>query len=305
MYIIEAIERLCIATRADGRSPRTVKSYREKLGHLAAFLGADRDVASITTQELRTFVAAQYDAGLSPFTVSTRAKAVKRLFNWLHAEGLLEANPAQRFATPTPKRHAPKGIAMEDIEALLATCNGDTVADRRDRAIMLFLLDSGCRAGGLVGLRIDDLNFDDGLALVTEKGDKQRYVMFVDATADALQAWLDVRPECRAPEVFVGLRGKGPLTPSGLWQLLKRRAGKAGVTAPVGPHDWRHTFARLYLLSGGDLGTLSQILGHSDVRTTVDYYALYTVGELRPKHRRHSPVAQMTGGGYNGNSQGT
>ena len=80
------------------------------------------------------------------------------------------------------------------------------------------------------------------------------------------------------------------LTTNGVAQMLKRRAKRAGVTGPVNSHAFRHGFARHYLLDGGDLGTLADLLGHSSVEVTKSFYGLFTFEELREKHRRHSPV---------------
>lgn len=151
MRLTEAIQALLIATQADGRSRRTVTSYEEKLSHLVTFLG-DVDVECITVDDLRRYVAYQMSehvlfAGdprervgtLSPFTVTTRIRAMKRLFNWLEAEGRITTNPTRRIKTPRPKREEPKGITSANVRALLATASGDDLADVRDRAIILFL----------------------------------------------------------------------------------------------------------------------------------------------------------------------
>ena len=290
MTLTEAIRALIVATQANGRSPRTVAAYREKLGHLVTYLG-DVAVESITVDDLRAFVADQMGR-LSPFTVASRVGAMKRLFNWLESEGRIEVNPGRRIKRPRPQRREPKAISLDDVRALLATAKGDTLADVRDRAMILFLFDTGCRAGGLCGLRLDDLHLEAGLALVYEKGGKSRFVMFTPQTGAALRAWLAVRPE-GGQSVFVGLKRKTALTPSGVWQMLQRRAERAGVEGASNTHAFRHGFARFYLLDGGDLGTLADILGHSSVEVTKAYYGVFTFQELQEKHRRHSPIAKM------------
>jgi len=296
MLLSEAIDALCIATRADGRSPRTVQSYREKLGHLAAFLG-EVDVEAVTTGDLRRYVADQHDKGLSPFTVKTRVRALKRLFNFLEAEGVAEGNPAQRIKTPQPKRQKPKGLEWEDFVALLKTTEGGSVLDLRDRAVMLFLFDTGCRVGGLVGLKVGDVDLEQRRALVCEKGNKTRFVFFREETARALADWLEVRPQDRGDWLFTSFKSKYKrLTVSGVYHTLKRRGQGAGVEGPVNPHAFRHGFARHFLLSGGDLGTLADILGHSTVMVTKDYYGIFTVGELQRKHEQHSPIAKLRSG---------
>ncbi len=297
MQLSEAIKALCIATRADGRSPRTVAAYREKLGHLVRFLG-DPPVDTITVHDLRRYIAVQHDQGLSPFTVASRVRALKRLFNWLCAEGVLSDSPARRIKTPRPPRTEPKGISTADLAALLRTTEGKSLADLRDRAVILFLADTGCRAGGLCGLRVQDVDLDAMRATVTEKRNKTRAVFFTEPTRGALAAWLDVRPSGKGPWVFVGLgpRGKGALTPSGLLQLLKRRGERAGVTGAVNPHAFRHALARHFLLDGGDIGVLCDLMGHTDVSVTKQFYAIFEVGELQRKHRQHSPVMGLLGG---------
>jgi integrase/recombinase XerD len=308
----EAIESLLLATEANGRSPQTVEGYRRKLKPLQTFLG-NVPVEEITVNDLRRYIVhlkerstrwadhpkhQEREGGLSPFTVASYYRALRRLFNWLQEEGILQINPMRRIKIPQLKRDEPKGIAMKNLLALLETTNGGNTADLRDRAIILFLADTGCRIAGLCGLRVQDVDFEEKLATVREKGSKARLVPFTQTTADALKAWLSVRPAEHGPWLFVSLGNKaqGRLSPNGVRQMLRRRAKIAGITGPVNPHAFRHTFAREFLLSGGDLATLSDLLGHSSVEVTKSFYALFTLQELREKHERHSPIARLGGG---------
>lgn len=303
---------MLVATKADGKSPETVTAYGRKLKPLADFLG-DVQVDSISVDDLRRYVASLWDemtlyadhpyheprAGtLSPFTVAGRVRALKRLFNWLESEGAIEANPARKVRTPRPRRDEPKAASMADFRALLRTTRPGTVADLRDRCILLLLGDTGCRVGGLCGLRVGDVHLETGLVSLTEKGSKARLAPISPLTADAVRGWLAVRPGDQGPALFVSLSTskRGPLTPGGVGQMLKRRARLAGVAGLVNPHSWRHFFAREYLMAGGDLATLADLLGHSDIAVTKANYAIFTVGELRQKHARYSPIAQMEGG---------
>jgi len=312
MLLSEAIEALCVATRADGRTVRTVSSYREKLSHLVAFLG-DVPIGEITLHDLRTYVADMRDrstiyinhhshrsrsGSLSEFTIAGRVRAFKRLFRWLVLEGVLEVNPAERIKTPRPKRREPKSVDWDDVMAVLSTTEGGTITDLRDRAIIFLLTDSACRVGGLCGLMVQDVDLPNQHALVTEKGGKTRLVFFTEDTAQALTDWLEVRPQDKGSWLFVGFnqRSKGRLTSGAILQMLKRRARRAGVTGTINPHAFRHAFARHYLLNGGDLGTLADLLGHSDVSVTKAFYRIFTREELRKKHARHSPISQLVGG---------
>lgn len=308
MRLLEAVDAFLTATRADGRSPKTVDSYRRKLKPLTDFLG-DVPVEAITADDLRKYITDLMDrrtrwrehpkhrereGGLSPFTIAGHVRALKRLFNWLEGEGVITNNPARRIKTHQPKQRTLKAVSVEDFLALLNTTQGEGVSDLRDRAIILFLADTGCRIGGLCGLRLDDLDLEEEVAFVTEKGEKTRPVPFTTVTAEALRAWLAVRPDA-GEYVFVSLGNKavGRLTPNGVRQMLRRRAKQAGITRPVNPHAFRHAFAREYLLNGGDLATLADLLGHSSVEVTRFFYARFRYKELKEKHDRHSPVARL------------
>lgn len=314
MLLSEAIEALALATRANSRSKATVRAYREKLGYLVEFLG-DAPVEGITVHDLRRYVASlweqntlhvghrlrqAHDGSLSPFTVAGRVRAFKRLFNFLVEEGVISESPARRIETPNPKGYDPKGISDRDFLAILATCEDSDVIDRRDRAIMCFLFDTGCRVGGLCGLRLRDVDLNAMRAQVTEKGGKRRSVVYTEPTRDALISWLAVHPygcECDSVFVRLGSHRHDPLAPNGVGQMLAIRGKRAGVTGPVNPHSFRHAFAINFLLDGGDIGVLSKLMGHESVDITIRFYGRFAIGQLQEQHKRHSAMIRLVGGG--------
>lgn len=309
MMLSEAIEALAVATLADGRSERTAQDYRQKLGALLAFLG-DREADTVTAGDLRRFLVElrtrstryvgtanrrEIPGGLAVASIAGYVRAVKRLFAWLLEEEAIPANPARRIKSPRLARGEPKAYHAEDFPRLLAATAGDDPLSRRDRALLLFLADTGCRVAGLSGLCMADLDMEGMTARVTEKGAKVRRVPFSKPTRAALAAWLAVRPTVGHDRVWasLGTRGAPWLTEEGIRQVLRRLGTRAGVTGPVNPHAFRHGFAREYLLNGGDLATLADLLGHSDVQVTWQHYAIFRTAELAVKHERHSPIAKM------------
>jgi site-specific recombinase XerD len=309
MQLTAAIEALLLATRADGRSQETIKGYRRKLRQLLAFFG-DVAVEEITTDDLRLHIAHLWDrttrwvdhpkrkeqaGGLSPYTVASHVRVIKRLFGFLEAEGIIEVNPGRRIRTPDPRQRELKAVTLQDFLALLVVTEGQSALDRRDRCIIVLLADTGIRVGGLCGLRVRDVDLERRLAMVVEKGNKTRLVPFTKPTSEALQAWLEVHPQSPWLFVSLGSRSKGALSPNGVAQMLRRRAKQAGVEGRVNPHSFRHGFAREYLMDGGDLASLSDLLGHSSVEVTKRSYAVFSVAELQAKHARHSPVARLLG----------
>jgi site-specific recombinase XerD len=110
-----------------------------------------------------------------------------------------------------------------------------------------------------------------------------------------LAAWLAVRPPVSHDAVWLSHNTGEPLTGDGVSQLLQRLGKRAGCKGPHGAHSFRHGFARQWILTGGDIGTLADVLGHEDVETTWSAYAVFSPSELQQKHARHSPVAKLDG----------
>lgn len=307
MNLSEAVDLLVNATLADGRSARTAGSYASTLAPLVAFLGPERAAAEVTVADLRAYLAhlrgqsqryadhpgrAPAPGGLAAATIAGRVRSLKRLFKFLHEEGEIALNPARQIRQPRAGRGGqPKAITAEDVARLLAAAAGEDAVDRRDRAVVLFLADTGCRAGGLVGLRLGDLQLEGLRAQVMEKGEKVRLVFFSPVTAEGLAAWLSVRPASASEHVFLNLRRPGEgLTVKGLEEILRRLGRRAGCTGPHNPHAFRHGFAREFLQSGGNLGQLADLLGHSSVLTTWQSYAIFNGEELAAQHAQHSPM---------------
>ena len=301
MLLSEAIAVYVQAKTADGLSDRTVTCYRRTLSYLLAFVG-DKEVGAVTVTDLRAYLAdlrtrQGHGAVLSVFTIASYLTMTKAFFSWLAADGVIVENPARRIKKQKGKRDQPKAIDTEDLRKMLDASEGASVEKRRARAVLLFLADTGCRAGGLVGLKLTDLHLDQGHALVMEKGAKSRRVYLNPPTVAALRAWLLARPATALPYVFIGLRfhAESKLTPSGLFQVIRRVARLAGVTGRFNPHSFRHRFAKRWLEQGGDMGRLADIMGHTDIKTTWDAYAVWSDNELQAAHRRFSPVADVTG----------
>jgi integrase/recombinase XerD len=89
------------------------------------------------------------------------------------------------------------------------------------------------------------------------------------------------------------MKGPQPLTPSGVFQVLERYKKRAGLSGRVNLHAFRHAFAREYILNGGDLASVSEMMGHTQIAVTKQFYAVFQAEELREKHDRFSPVGSL------------
>lgn len=256
-------------------APSTIAWYRTRFSWLSPLFY--RHLNRITTDELR-IVWQALAARTSPTTSYMIIVAWRRLFNWCVQRGLLRASPAAQLRKPHLPDEPPKALTRADLIRMLNASRSNP----RDYAIICFLADTGCRSGGLVGLRIGDLELERGRAVVHEKGlggqRKSRTVHMVRRTVDALRAWLEVR-DLPGRSVF-GLKA------SGVYQVMERTAQRGGVRGRWNPHAFRHGFARGMLDNGADLATVSQLMGHSDVSITVMFYARWCDEELHRKHTR-------------------
>lgn len=254
--------------------------------------GAGLPLSAVTPATIRGFRAHLVGRKLSLFTVHGRQRAVRRLFSWLVEEGLIERNVALDVPLVRLPHQAPKALADDDLARLLERLPQESV---RDRAIILFLVDTGCRVGGLCSLTPAAVDVPERCAIVTEKGSRSRRVYFTDITADALALYLAVRPAVYVDALFISARGE-PLTTNGVRMLLERIGTRAGVRGRINAHSFRHAFARSFLRNGGNLATLARILGHAPGSpVTARYYAVFDDAELQEFHGRYSPLAGRAG----------
>ena len=289
--VAEAVERFVVALQADGVKPGTVTWYRHRLDRFVTLYGAN-DVRRLGIDDVRAYVVQVRELALSAHTQFTLVWVVRRLFKWLYEERKIDDDFHKRLKLPKLPQPVPKAIEMADVLRLLEACPED-VRGARDRAIMLFLLDTGCRVGGLCGLNVADLDFEHSRGQLFEKGDKARMALFGERTSEAVRYWLGVRPFPDSEAVFTSLMEDRRVNPNTVLQMLRRYKGRVGIRGRVNPHAFRHAFAREYILNGGDLASVSEMMGHTQIAVTKQFYAVFQAEELRAKHEAYSPVSRL------------
>lgn len=299
-------------------SEKTRSSYAERWAALVKFLG-DMDINDVTLDHLRRYSRFLYErrvkfenhpcrpaehAPLSPTTIHSMLKGVRRVFNWFEGEGIIAVNPTTRLEIPRRPDFHPRAATVEDVRAIIAEARRSLMPER-DTSMVMLLADSGCRSGGLVNLRLDDLDILNHRARILEKDRRWRYIFFGELTARALQSWLDVRPVVASDRLFISLCPWHPaggtrcttcqkrgdrLRSQAVGLLLKRLGKRAGVSGRCNPHSLRHLAAMQWLRSGGDLSRVSRLLGHSEVTITAMFYLRWTDDELQQFHETVSYV---------------
>jgi len=158
----------------------------------------------------------------------------------------------------------------------------------------MMLIDAGLRIGEIVRLKMDDLHLDEGIIKVLGKGKKERFVPIGSNSQKVLQRYLfRYRPrqnDSQNVHVFLSIGGK-PLTENGLKLMFARLAQRSGVKR-LHAHLCRHTFATKFLINGGDVFTLQQILGHSTLEM-VRHYVNLASNHVALQHRRFSPLDRL------------
>jgi site-specific recombinase XerD len=269
-----------IASKALSVSARTLEWYHYNLDPLTQDDLGQRDVEQVTTSDLEAFLASQAP-GRSPRTLEGFYMALHALFAWALDRGQSPTNPMGPIKPRRARRKIPEVFTDSQIRALL-----NAATNRRDRAVLLTLLDTGLRRNELLDLDVEDLDLSDGFIKVHGKGDKDRFVPVGDIAGAALAEMLLDHPKTGA--LFRTCHDKR-LQKGGLRSMLLRLRKRAGLSCRVHPHKFRHSFARNYLRRG-DLESLRDILGHEDIRITAEIYGSFTRARLKEQHRRCSPV---------------
>lgn len=268
----QAEEYLASLRSERGLATNTLAAYRRDLTqYLDSLEGAPPDPRLVSA-----FVEELHGRGLAATTVARKIAAVRGYHRFLVAEGMAPEDPTVLLESPRRAEPLPKALTVEDVSRLLDTPDRGSPLGIRDAALLEFLYATGCRVAEAVGVDVLDIDLDEGSALVTGKGSKQRLVPLGRYAIAAIDAYLPVRMELRGgardPErLFLNARGR-PLTRQGVWQIVRRQARAAGFQeARVSPHVLRHSAATHMVEGGADLRSVQEILGHASISTTQVY----------------------------------
>ncbi len=274
--------------RAENKSPRTIESYDLAAGQLIAFLhahGHSTIAAEITNGQIQDYLVMMLETRASS-TAKQRYASLQQLFKWLFEEGEIPANPFDRIRKPKIQETPVPIISKTDRTWLLAACKeGPKFESLRDTAIVRLLANTGMRLSELVGLGVDDVDLDHDLVTVLGKGRKVRSISLGANTVASLDRYKRERGRHRLahlPNFWLGLRG--PLTQSGVAQILAKRSEFAGLER-VHPHQFRHSFAHEWVRAGGPETDLMRIMGWDSPQMLTRYGASAGSERAREIHR--------------------
>jgi site-specific recombinase XerD len=263
-------------------SPSTLRFYQFTAGKFVEFLarmglGCPSQVGA---KHVRAYLAELASRDLSDSYIHGHARAVKTLVRFWYQEAYIPERIEFRMPHVAKKRLLV--LTAEEVQRLIQGCS-----TKRDKAIVMLLVDSGLRRAELCALNWEDIELSSGLVRVERgKGGKARSVVVGIRTRRALIAIKrEVKPKGEGP-VFHSVRG-GRLSARGVRSMLMRLGQKTGVD--VTAHALRRTFATLALRAGMNIVELQAMMGHSSIEMTREYIQMLD-GDLIEAHREHGPV---------------
>ena len=282
-----------IDANAAGLCPaRTIPQYSWTLNMILKCLaGRDvQDVSGITPQLIRQFLTALSNRGCSSSYIHGYARVIRTWLRFLESEGLIPVNPMTRVTMPRVERKILPTFSRDEIERLLRACS-----NKRERAMVLILLDTGCRAAEMVHITLKDVDLDAGKVVIRQgKGRRDRIVFLRPLTIESIQENLTERTQLEddAP-LFPSAKTGKPLTANGLLQLCRRLGRRSGVPN-CHPHKFRRTFATWSLRAGMNIHAVQRLMGHADLDTLLRYLDLGEA-DLAEAHRLYGPVDSLLG----------
>lgn len=254
--------------KLEGRSEKTVARYKYILNRFHEF--DSTPIREITVFNIRGFLSAEKQRGISDNTLRGYRDIFMSFFGWLHREGLIPNNPCANLMPIKCRKEVRKPYTNVDLEKLKEAC--DTT---RDKAIITFLLSTGCRISEVCGLNRDDIDFSNLECTVLGKGNKERVVYINETAAMQLSRYLEERND-KYEALFVG-KGSDRLKPGGIRKRLHEIANRAGVDN-VHPHRFRRTLATNLINHGMPVQEVASVLGHEKLDTTMKYVYLDKFG---------------------------
>jgi integrase/recombinase XerD len=280
---------------SDGLSRNTIESYRRDVEQLDTWLAKTKkgDVSRVSTTDLQDFLAHRVgDVHSSPRSTARLTSALKRFFQYLVRERLINEDPTTTLTSPKLTRGLPKSMSEADVEGLLNAPDIETPLGLRDKAMLETLYATGLRVTELVTLQIAQVSLDMNVVRVIGKGNKERLVPMGEVAAEWIKRYItDARPtilgEQKSQDLFVTQRGSA-MTRQMFWVTIKQQGLRANIFQKISPHTLRHAFATHLINHGADLRVVQLLLGHADI-TTTQIYTHVARERLKALHAAHHP----------------
>ena len=256
-------------------SANTIASYMRDLRQYSAWLQTQgMDVVDATQVNIGQYLSHMEDTGRSAATVSRSLASLKNFYSYVVSSGFLDKTPVTDIHVDRGEKKLPQILTGREIELLLAQPVPIDPKGIRDKAMLEVMYATGIRVTELIQLDIDDVNLDLG-TIKCAGTRKSRSIPLYPGALRALGIYInDIRSGMLADPsdqaLFVNVSGVR-MSRQGFWKILKFYQEKAHIEKDITPHTLRHSFAVHLLENGADLGSLQELMGHSDISSTQMY----------------------------------
>ena len=273
-YIKEFVSYLKIEK---GLAENSIFAYQNDVAKLHDFsVSIDKNAEQISYNDLKLFIAALYDLGLSARTQARIISGIKQFYGYLLLENYITVDPSELLDQPKIGRKLPEVLTIEEIDRLIDALDMSKNESHRNKAIIETLYSCGLRVSELVNLRFSDLFFEEAFIRVIGKGNKERLVPVSASVEKEISIYNDhIRRHQNIKKgdenvVFLNRRG-GKLTRVMIFTIIKDLAERIGLQKTISPHTFRHSFATHLLEGGANLRAIQEMLGHESITTTEIY----------------------------------
>jgi integrase/recombinase XerD len=255
--------------KLNNKLENTIKKYRSVLQIFLA--DCSKELAQLVADDVLDWINARY-GDKKEKTIDLVLSVLSSFFQFCQAEKYVDRKLTKNRWRPRLPKSLPRYLNDAEVARLKIAAEKGPL---RDRAILLFMLSSGCRLMEIAGLNLKDICMENRTALVTGKGEKVRHVHFNEETAFLLEKYIASHPQDKEDTAALFLNKFGRrLTRSGIYNLIKKIGAEAGLEKNFSPHSCRHTFATNMLARGADLKFVMVELGHGDPNTTRIYASI-------------------------------
>lgn len=265
-----------------GMSLNTYNSYSSDVKEFASWLDSESGpgvtLEKTAGENIRQYLGTRIDPNEGPAIAGrTQARILSSLrsfFGWLQIDGVIAENPCDGIDTPKIGRYLPSVLSIDEVNDIMNSVDQSKWGGVRDRAILELLYGCGLRVTEVSDMKISNIYLQEKFVRVVGKGNKERVVPMGDPAAEAVAAYLAVRPEpadAKSEDIlFLNKSGKR-LSRISVFNMVKKQAMLAGITKEISPHTFRHSFATHLIEGGADLRVVQEMLGHESILTTEIY----------------------------------
>ena len=253
----------------------TLASYERDVTKFSDYFEKQgKQVFSLNSDDMSEYVEYLKQNNRTNSTISRNIASIKAFYKYLLSKGLAETNIAVSVDSPRVDRKEPIILTSSEIEKLLSQPDEKELKGQRDRVMLQILYATGIRVTELISLRLEDVNLSGGYIKVKKKN-SERHIPLGNLALKGLKEYIDkVRPLLIKTEdektLFINTNGK-KMTRQGYWKILKQYKDAANIDKDITPHTIRHSFAVHMLQSGAEIKTVQELLGHTDVASTLLY----------------------------------